>query len=50
MAKITTVDYEAIPGKAAQMRSQGQELNNQLTTVYQDVANMHNVWYGKRLY
>ena len=48
MARIMNVDYEAIPGKAQQMRSQGEELNTELTTAYQSIADMHNAWYGKR--
>lgn len=48
MAKIMKVDYEAIPGQAQQMRSQGEELNTELTTAYQSIADMHNAWYGKR--
>ena len=48
MANIQNVDYEALPGKAGQMRSHGQELNNKLTDVYQKVTDMHNVWYGER--
>lgn len=48
MAKITNVDYTAIPNHARQMRTLGQELNKELTTAYQSVGNMHNCWYGKR--
>ena len=48
MARISEVDYEAIPGQASQMRSQGQALNNEMTTAYQSVAEMHNSWYGQR--
>ena len=48
MARIMNVDYEAIPGKAQQMRSQGEELNTELTTAYQSITDMHNAWYGKR--
>ena len=48
MANITNVDYAAIPSKAQQMRTLGQELNNELTTAYQRIAEMHNNWYGKR--
>jgi len=48
MANITTVDYEAIPSQAQQMRNLGYELNKELTTAYQSISNMHNVWYGKR--
>ena len=32
MAKISTVDYEAIPGKASQIRSLGQEINKEMTS------------------
>lgn len=48
MAKIMNVDYEAIPSQAKQMRTYGQELNNEITTVYTSITNMHNSWYGKR--
>ena len=48
MARIMNVDYEAIPGQAQQMRAYGEELNSELTTAYQSVADMHNAWYGKR--
>lgn len=48
MARIMNVDYEAIPGQAQQMRAYGQELNNEMTTAYQSIADMHNAWYGKR--
>lgn len=48
MANITNVDYAAIPAQAQQMRTLGQELNRELTTAYQSIANMHNCWYGKR--
>lgn len=48
MAKIMTVDYEAIPGQARQMRQNGMELNNELTTAYESITEMHNNWYGKR--
>ena len=48
MANIQNVNYEALPGQAGQMRSHGQELNNELTTAYQRITDMHNVWYGIR--
>lgn len=48
MARIQNVDYEAIPGQAAQMRQIGQELNSQLTTAYSNITNMHSSWYGER--
>ncbi len=48
MANIQNVDYEALPGQAAQMRSHGQELNNELTMAYQRITDMHAVWYGVR--
>lgn len=48
MANITNVDYAAIPAQAQQMRTAGQELNSELITAYQSIANMHNCWYGKR--
>ena len=48
MARIINVDYEAIPAQAQQMRTYGQDLNNELTTAYQSIADMHNSWYGQR--
>lgn len=48
MAKIMTVDYEAIPGQARQMRQNGLELNNELTVAYESITQMHSNWYGKR--
>ena len=48
MAKIQVVDYEDIPSKASQMRSEGQTLNSELTTAYQSIENMHANWYGVR--
>ena len=48
MAKLLNVNYEALPGQAGQMRSHGQELNKELTTAYQNITDMHNVWYGVR--
>ena len=48
MAKIMTVDYEAIPGQASQMRSLGQTLNAELTNAYASITDMHAHWYGKR--
>lgn len=47
-AKIISVDYEAIPGQARQIRTKGQELNKEISTAYQSVMNMHENWYGKR--
>lgn len=48
MAKIQTVDYEAIPSQAKQIREYGQQLNTQVTTAYNNIDNMHSSWYGKR--
>lgn len=48
MANIQNVDYEAIPGKASNMRETGRQLNNELDMIYQKIAGMHNAWYGKR--
>ena len=48
MARIMEVDYEAIPGKAKRIRAQGQELNNEIVTAYNSIANMHSSWFGKR--
>ena len=48
MANITSVDYEAMPSQANQMRNYGQELNTELTNAYNSISEMHNSWYGKR--
>ena len=48
MAKISTVDYEAIPGKASQIRSLGQDVNKELTNAYTSITEMHSNWYGVR--
>ena len=48
MANITNVDYEAIPAQARQIRVLGQDLNKEINTVYQSVANTGNCWYGTR--
>lgn len=48
MANIQNVDYEAIPGRAKEIRSEGEQLNSELLTVYQSVAQMHASWYGQR--
>ena len=48
MARIMSVDYEGIPAKARIIRTQGQELNNEITNAYTSIANMHSSWYGKR--
>lgn len=48
MANIMNVDYEAIPAQAQQIRTYGEQLNSELTTAYQSIANMHNSWYGQR--
>ncbi len=48
MASIMEVDYEDIPNKANEMRQKGQELNTEISTAYESIANMHSSWYGKR--
>ena len=48
MARIINVDYEAIPAQAQQMRTYGQDLNNELAAAYQSIADMHSSWYGQR--
>lgn len=42
------VDYEAIPAQTKQMRATGEQLNSEFTKVYNNIAEMHNSWYGKR--
>lgn len=48
MAKIEYVDYEAIPAQATAMRTEGQNLNKEITNAYKSIADMHTNWYGKR--
>lgn len=48
MAKIQSVDYNQIPLITRKMRALGSELNNELKTVYKNITEMHNVWYGTR--
>lgn len=48
MARIEEADYEAIARNAKEIRNYAQELNNELTTGYQRITDMHNVWYGQR--
>lgn len=48
MARIKEVDYNALAKNAGDIRSYAQELNNELTTAYQKITDMHNVWYGQR--
>jgi len=48
MAKISTVDYAAIPGHASAMRTLGQNLNSEITKAYESVKAMSNNWYGVR--
>ena len=48
MARIQSVDYEAMPVQANEMRGYGKQLNGEMTKVYSSVAEMHNSWYGKR--
>ena len=48
MAKIMNVDYEAMPKQASQMRTQGNQLNTEVSTAYQSITDMHRSWYGQR--
>ena len=48
MANIVSVDYEAFPGQAKQMRETGKQLNNEVIKAYTSIENMHGSWYGKR--
>lgn len=48
MAKIQSVDYEAIPAQAREMRDYGKQLNSEMTKAYSSVTDMHNSWYGIR--
>ena len=48
MARIQSVDYEAMPGQANEMRGYGKQLNAEMTKAYASVGEMHNSWYGKR--
>ena len=48
MARLMEVDYEAIPAIAKRIRVLGQDLNNEVSTAYTNISNMHSSWYGKR--
>lgn len=48
MANISRVDYEAMPRQAMQMKIHGKELNQELLNAYQNIARMHESWYGQR--
>ena len=48
MAKIQSVDYEAIPAQAKEMRAYGKQLNSEMTKAYTSIAEMHDSWYGRR--
>lgn len=48
MARIQSVDYEAMPGQAKEMRGYARQLNAEMSKAYTSLANMHNDWYGKR--
>lgn len=48
MAKISNVDYAAIPGHASGMRTLGQNLNSEVTKAYESIKSMSNNWYGQR--
>ena len=48
MAKIQSVDYEAIPAQAKEMRAYGKQLNSEMTKAYISIAEMHDSWYGRR--
>ena len=48
MARIQSVDYEAIPAQAKEMRAYGKQLNGEMTKAYTSVAEMHDSWYGRR--
>ena len=48
MAKIQSVDYQAMPGQANEMRGHGKLLNSEMTKAYASIAQMHEVWYGIR--
>lgn len=48
MAQIMNVDYEAMPNQAKQMREYAIQLNSEFKTVYSNIGDMHNSWYGIR--
>lgn len=48
MAKISNVDYLAIPKNAKQMRQYGQSLNKEVSEAYGEIKEMRVFWYGKR--
>ena len=48
MAKISKVDYVAIPKQAKAMRADAQSINTELTNAYKSIEDMHRSWYGDR--
>lgn len=47
-ARISVVDYVEMPRQASSMRGKGEDLNRELTNVYDNITNMHGCWFGKR--
>lgn len=48
MAHIGNVDYMSIPGKTDQMRGVGRELNEKIQSIYDEIKELHEFWYGER--
>jgi len=48
MARIQTVDYVKMPVQAKEMREEAKILNKELEIAYQNIKDMHEVWYGIR--
>ena len=48
MANIGGVSYEQMPQIAAKMREDAVSLNQEISSAYSSIANMHNDWYGVR--
>lgn len=48
MPNISVADYEEIAKQANVIRTQGEEVNAQMISAYNEVTNMHNSWYGIR--
>lgn len=46
--KISSVNYKDIPSKTKKMRTEGQNLNKEISNAYTSIGNMSKNWYGKR--
>ena len=48
MANIGGVYYEQMPQIASKMREDAMLLNQEISSAYSSITNMHNDWYGIR--